>query len=671
MPLNPAIADAYRKVVVTTGTGSGGVPGTATAAAVDAELTLDAGFGISLVTDVLNNKVTIVNTGNGTGALTTITDNNANGTYYPIFSRSPPGTQTFTTGASDFVSGSITLGVAEVYVVGTTNDVYGVSANLRAALLGLIPNETFSLVRVFNGATLNFTATGAATYDSINGHWVIPVTAAPGVTDTFASITIATGAGELNPITGTYQMDTMYLDTTTTPLSYNPSVGTLNVTNIALSGTLGVTGHVTLEGVTSTGATGTGNIVFATSPSVSDLTVTGHATIEGQTLTGVTGTGKLVLDNAPTITGHPTIEGQTLTGVTGTGNLVLDNAPTITGHPTIEGVTATGATGTGKFVFDSSPTLVTPTLGVATATSVNKMAITAPATGSTLAVEEGKTFTVKKTITLDGTDSTTITLPATTGTVALDNQQFYIGTTQVAINRASATLTLNGVVSEKATNIVGGNNTTLLGSLPYQSNTDTTSLLSPNTTTTRKFVRMTGDGTNGTAPVWDTVTATDVGLGNVTNESKATMFTDPTFTGTITLAPTSLEAANISATSATGTVNADVKTNTVWLYTANAGANWTFNFRGDGSTDLNSYVATGKSVSVAFMVTQGATAYYPTTFTIDGNASGANGYLFSFKWLGGAAPTGGNASSIDVYTFSIVKTADKTFTVLASQGRFA
>jgi hypothetical protein len=84
-----------------------------------------------------------------------------------------------------------------------------------------------------------------------------------------------------------------------------------------------------------------------------------------------------------------------------------------------------------------------------------------------------------------------------------------------------------------STNLAGGNNSTLLGSVPYQSNTDITTLLSPNTTTTKKFLRMTGDGTNGAAPAWDTVTASDVGLGNVTNESKATMFTSPTFTGTV------------------------------------------------------------------------------------------------------------------------------------------
>lgn len=76
---------------------------------------------------------------------------------------------------------------------------------------------------------------------------------------------------------------------------------------------------------------------------------------------------------------------------------------------------------------------------------------------------------------------------------------------------------VNATNATKATNIVGGNGTTLLGSVPYQSNTDTTTLLSPNTTTTRKFLRQTGDGTNGAAPAWDTVTKTDVGLSNVEN----------------------------------------------------------------------------------------------------------------------------------------------------------
>jgi hypothetical protein len=212
--------------------------------------------------------------------------------------------------------------------------------------------------------------------------------------------------------------------------------------------------------------------------------------------------------------------------------------PTFTGTVTIPA----GASISG-FALLNSPSFTTPTLGVATATSINKMAITAPATGSTLAVANGKTFTVNNTITLGGTDTTTITLPATDGTVALNNQTFYVGTTQIAINRATASQTLTGTSIDgnaatassatKSTNLAGGNATTLLGAIGYQSALDTTSLLSPNTSVTKNFLSQTGNGTNGAAPSWSAVSATDVGLGNVTNESKTTMFSSPTFTGTV------------------------------------------------------------------------------------------------------------------------------------------
>ncbi len=75
-------------------------------------------------------------------------------------------------------------------------------------------------------------------------------------------------------------------------------------------------------------------------------------------------------------------------------------------------------TGTGALVFANTPTLVTPVLGVATATSINKLAITAPATSATLVIADGKTFTVNQTLTLTGTTGTTMTFPATSATIA-------------------------------------------------------------------------------------------------------------------------------------------------------------------------------------------------------------------------------------------------------------
>lgn len=78
-------------------------------------------------------------------------------------------------------------------------------------------------------------------------------------------------------------------------------------------------------------------------------------------------------------------------------------------------------TGSGSIVLATSPTLVTPTLGAASATSVNKVTITAPATSATLTIANGKTLTANNTLTLAGTDSTTMTFPSTSGTVATLN----------------------------------------------------------------------------------------------------------------------------------------------------------------------------------------------------------------------------------------------------------
>jgi hypothetical protein len=125
-----------------------------------------------------------------------------------------------------------------------------------------------------------------------------------------------------------------------------------------------------------------------------------------------------------------------------------------------------------------------------------------------------------------------------------------------------------------------------------------------------------------------------------------------------------LETISVSNTQATGTVNVDLSTSSVIYYTGSSAANWTFNFRGNGSTTLNSIMSTGQSITVAFLATNGATPYYANAFTVDG-------FAVTPKWQGGAAPTGGNASSIDSYTFTLIKTGTGSFTVLAAQIKFA
>jgi hypothetical protein len=131
------------------------------------------------------------------------------------------------------------------------------------------------------------------------------------------------------------------------------------------------------------------------------------------------------------------------------------------------------------------------------------------------------------------------------------------------------------------------------------------------------------------------------------------------------------ETATITAAAPAATANFDVSTQAVQFYTSASANSFIFNLRGDGSTTLEALMAIGQSTTVATLVTCSSSAHYLTAFRIDGNASGANGYSFTAKWQGGTASLSGNANSIDIYTVNVIKTATKTFTLLASQTKFA
>jgi hypothetical protein len=123
------------------------------------------------------------------------------------------------------------------------------------------------------------------------------------------------------------------------------------------------------------------------------------------------------------------------------------------------------------------------------------------------------------------------------------------------------------------------------------------------------------------------------------------------------------EVTTVSAIAATGTINYDVTTQSVLYYTSNASANWTVNLRGSSGTSLNTLMSTGQTLTVVFMVTQGSTPYFNNVIQVDGTT-------ITPRWQGGVAPTAGNASGIDIYSYTIIKTASATFTVLAAQVQF-
>jgi hypothetical protein len=123
------------------------------------------------------------------------------------------------------------------------------------------------------------------------------------------------------------------------------------------------------------------------------------------------------------------------------------------------------------------------------------------------------------------------------------------------------------------------------------------------------------------------------------------------------------EDVNVVASAATGTINFDVSTASVWYYTTNATANHTLNFRYSSGATLSSVLAVGDAITLVWLNTNGATPYYPNVIQIDGS---------TVTPKVPAAISAGNASSIDAYTFTIIKTAaTPTYTVLETQTKFA
>jgi hypothetical protein len=125
-----------------------------------------------------------------------------------------------------------------------------------------------------------------------------------------------------------------------------------------------------------------------------------------------------------------------------------------------------------------------------------------------------------------------------------------------------------------------------------------------------------------------------------------------------------IETVSINASSPSATINQYVQSGAVIYYTSNATNNFTWNVAAENDVSINTWLATGRAVTIVLLVTNGATAYYPSAITIDGTS-------VTPKYVGGTAITAGNANSIDSYTMTIIKTASATYTVLLSQTKLA
>ena len=458
---------------------------------------------------------------------------------------------------------------------------------------------------------------------------------------------------------------------------------------------------------------GAGSLPYQSATATTAMLAAGS---NGQVLTLASGLPSWATPTTGTVTsvsGTGTVSGISLSGtVTSTGNLTLGGTLDLSSPPTIGNT----APNTGRFTtltVDDNTTLGSSNTDTVTFTARINSDFD-PATDN--AFDLGRVGHEWRDLYIDGTANID-SLIADTADI---NAGSIDGTTIGAASAAAATVTTLNVTSTIAlagsTGTAGYVLTSNGASAPtWQANASGLAITDDTTTNATRFLTFTSASTGSItgADVSSTklsfnpstgaftatsltptnalgvpyggsgaITLTGVLKGNGTSAfTAATAGTDfvapgtaTTFTALQTFAGTSsnaalktsniLEVATVSATAATGTIAYDVTTQSVLYFTTDASGNFTVNFRGSSGTSLDTIMATGESLSATFLVTNGATAYYNSAVQVDGSS-------VTPKWQGGSAPTSGNASSIDSYTYVIIKTGSATFTVLASVTKFA
>jgi hypothetical protein len=280
------------------------------------------------------------------------------------------------------------------------------------------------------------------------------------------------------------------------------------------------------------------------------------------------------------------------------------------------------------------------------------MAILTNAKAGDVTLNDQQTLT-NKTLT-----APTITDPTITGTTT------NINTTNLVVEDKN--IVINDVTSPSDANADGGGislNGDTTKTLNWVDATDSwTSSENMNLLTGKTFKIAGTDVLTGSAVLGKAVPS-----GTIVGTSDSQTLTSKTLTSPVlndALLKSPEERMNIVASAATGTINFDVTTSTIWYYTTNASANHTLNFRYSSDTTLNSILTTGDAITVVWLNTNGVTPYYPNVIQVDGST-------ITPKFQNATAFSAGNASSIDAYSFTIIKTASATFTVLASQTKFA
>jgi hypothetical protein len=580
--------------------------------------------------------------------------------------------------------------VASTYTAGTGLTLVGTQFSITntavtAAAYGSATQVGTFTVNAQGQLTLagNTTVTPAVGSITGLGTGVATWLATPSSANLLAAVTDETGTGSLvfatsptlvTPILGTPQSGDFSSGTFTWP-TFNQ-----NTTGNAATATSATT-------ATNLAGGATGSLPYQSAAATTAMLAAGS---NGQVLTlasGVPSWATLTTGTVTSVGTAGTVNGLTLTGgpITSSGTITLGGTLDLSSPPTIGNTTPN----TGRFTtltVDDNSTFGTSNTDTVTFTGRINSDFD-PATDN--AYDLGRVGHEWRDLFIDGTANID-SLIADTADI---NAGTIDGVTIGAASAAAATVTTLNVTSTIAlsgsTGTAGYVLTSNGASAPtWQANANGLAITDDTTTNATRYLTFTSASTGSItgANVSSTKLSFNPSIGvlkgNGTSAfTAATAGTDyvapgtaTTFTALQTFAGTSsnaalktsniLEVATISATAATGTINYDMTTQSVLYYTTDASGNFTVNFRGSSGTSLDTIMATGESLSATFLVTNGATAYYNSAVQVDGSSA-------TPKWQGGSAPTSGNASSIDSYTYVIIKTGSATFTVLASVTKFA
>ena len=565
------------------------------------------------------------------------------------------------------ITGGTVAGVAQTG--GTINNT-PVGATTASTVRGTTVTATTGFVGDLTGSVTGNTTgvhTGAVT-GNVTGNLTGNVTAATG-TSTFSHVTIsgsldmdagtsATITGLATPVNNTDAATKIYVDTAISNLvdGAPANLDTLNEIAAALNDDANLAATLTASIATKVSKAGdsmTGALAMGTNK------ITGL----GTPTAGTDATTKTYVDTADAL--KLNLAGGTMSGALAMGS----NKITGLGTPTAD------ADATTKVYVDGILGSATSAAASASAAATSATNAANSASAASTSASNASASASSAAASFDSFDDRYLGPKASAPT--LDNDGNALLTGALYWNSTSSNLWVwNGSAWTQAT-LTAGSFATLAGTETLTNKTLTSPVINTPTGIVKGDVGLanvdnTSDATKNSAIA--TLTNKTISFGSNTLTDVASINTAQTFTGTKTFSGTSsalamvlndaAEVATVSATAATGTINYDITTQSVLYYTSNASANWTVNFRASSGTSLNTALATGQSVTVAFLVTQGATAFFNNVVQVDGTTSGV-----TTRWLGGA-PTAGNASGIDSYRYLLVKTGSATYTVLASVTQF-